>query len=159
MKPIANSESAMHLQPSRPISLSVELMIVTMAAGLTIRFVPLGLSPIIVKYGGSMLWALMIYLVISTLLPSLRLLVSALISAALATAVELFKLHHAPALDAFRLTIPGVLLLGRVFSTWDIVAYWFAILIGVFLDRCAPLHQFIFKGSHAEPSEYRPRLP
>jgi hypothetical protein len=159
MKPIANSESAMHLQPSRPISLSVELMIVTMAAGLTIRFVPLGLPFIIVKYGGSMLWALMIYWLVSALLPSLRLLISALISAALATAVEFFKLHHAPALDAFRLTIPGVLLLGRVFSAWDILAYWLAILIGVFLDRCAPLHQFIFKGSHTEPSEYRPQLP
>lgn len=159
MKPTVNSARANSSQCSRPVTLSIVLMVVTMIAGLTIRFVRLGLPLIIVKYGGSMLWALMIYWIVSALLPSLRLLVSALISAALATAVEFFKLHHAPALDAFRLTIPGVLLLGRVFSAWDILAYWLAILIGVFLDRWAPLHQFIFKGSHAEPSEYRPQLP
>jgi hypothetical protein len=110
-------------------------MVATMVAGLTIRFVPLGLPVPIVKYGGSMLWALMIYWIVSAFLPSLRLLAAALISAAIATAVEFFKLHHAPALDAFRLTIPGILLLGRVFSTWDILAYWLAILIGVFVDR------------------------
>jgi hypothetical protein len=57
-----------------------------------------------------------------------------LITASLTTAVEFYKLHHSPALDAFRLTIPGILLLGRVFSAWDIVAYWFAILIGIFVD-------------------------
>lgn len=134
MKLIANSASAKSSQRSRPIAQSIVLMVATMIAGLTIRFVPLGLPPIIVKYGGSMLWALMIYWIISALLPSLRFLVAALITASLTTAVEFYKLHHSPALDAFRLTIPGILLLGRVFSAWDIVAYWFAILIGIFVD-------------------------
>jgi predicted membrane protein len=110
-------------------------MVATMVAGLTIRFVPLGLAVPIVKYGGSMLWALMIYWIVSAFLPSLRLLAVALISPAIATVVEFFKLHHAPALDAFRLTIPGILLLGRVFSAWDVLAYWLAILIAVFVDR------------------------
>lgn len=82
-----------------------------------------------------MLWALTIYWIVSALLPSLRLFVVALISAALATAVEFFKLHHSPPLDTFRLTIPGILLLGRFFSPWDILAYWLAILIGVLIDR------------------------
>jgi hypothetical protein len=134
MKLIANSASAKSSQRSRPIAQSIVLMVATMIAGLTIRFVPLGLPPIIVKYGGSMLWAPMIYWIISALLPSLRFLVAALITASLTTAVEFYKLHHSPALDAFRLTIPGILLLGRVFSAWDIVAYWFAILIGIFVD-------------------------
>jgi len=110
-------------------------MVATMIAGLTIRFVPLGLPALIVKYGGSMFWALMIYWIVSALLPSLRLHVVALISAALTTAVEFFKLHHSPALDAFRLTIPGILLLGRVFSAWDILGYWLAISIGFFIDK------------------------
>jgi hypothetical protein len=104
-------------------------------AGLTIRLIPLGVPALIVKYGGSMLWALMIYWIVSALLPSLRLLVIAIISAALTTAVEFFKLHHSPAIDAFRLTIPGILLLGRVFSAWDILAYWLAILIGLLIDH------------------------
>jgi hypothetical protein len=135
MKPTANSASARPLRRSRPIAQSFVWMVAPMVAGLTIRFVPLGLPVPIVKYGGSMLWALMIYWIVSAFLPSLRLLAVALISAALATAVEFFKLHHAPALDAFRLTIPGILLLGRVFSAWDVLACWLAILVGVFVDR------------------------
>ena len=127
MKPTANSASARPLRRSRPIAQSFVLMVATMVAGLTIRFVPLGLAVPIVKYGGSMLWALMIYWIVSAFLPSLRLLAVALISPAIATVVEFFKLHHAPALDAFRLTIPGILLLGRVFSAWDVLAYWLAI--------------------------------
>jgi hypothetical protein len=106
-----------------------------MAAGLTVRFVPLGLPSVVVKYGGSMLWALLIYWVISALLPSLRLPAVAFLTATVTTAVELIKLHHSPALDAFRLTLPGILLLGRVFSIWDILAYWLAISIGFLMDN------------------------
>lgn len=135
MKTTANSASTRSLQRTRPIALSIVLMGSTIIAGLTIRFTPLGLPSPIVKYGGSMLWALVIYWIVSTLLPTSRLLVAALISAALTTAVEFFKLHHSPALDAFRLTIPGILLLGRVFSVWDILAYWLAILIGLLIDH------------------------
>jgi len=135
MKPTINSAGAKVPQRSRPIARSIVLMVATMIGGLTIRFIPLGLPALIVKYGGSMLWALMIYWIVSALLPSLRLLIVALISAALTTAVEFFKLHHSPAIDAFRLTIPGILLLGRVFSAWDILAYWLAILIGLLIDH------------------------
>ena len=134
MTPTVNSASTKPLQRSRPIALSITLIVATMIAGLTIRFVPLGLPPIIVKYGGSMLWALMIYWIVSALLPSSRLL-AAVTTAILRAGIEFFKLHHAPGLDAFRLTIPGVLLLGRFFSAWDILAYWLAILIGFLIDH------------------------
>ena len=53
----------------------------------------------------------------------------------LTTAVEFAKLYHSPALDAFRLTLPGILLLGRFFSVWDMLAYWSAIAAGAWLDR------------------------
>jgi hypothetical protein len=135
MKPTINSAGSKESQRSRPIALSIVLTVSTMIAGLTIRFIPLGLPAPIVKYGGSMLWALLIYWIFSALLPSLRLLVVALISAALTTAVEFFKLHHSPAIDAFRVTIPGILLVGRIFSAWDILAYWLAILIGLLIDH------------------------
>jgi hypothetical protein len=135
MKPTIHSVGSKVSQRSRPIPLSIVLMVATVIGGLTIRFIPLGLPALIVKYGGSMLWALMIYWIVSALLPSLRLLIVALISAALATAVEFFKLHHSPAIDALRLTLPGILLLGRVFSAWDILAYWVAILIGILMDH------------------------
>jgi hypothetical protein len=118
----------------RPLILSLALTGATIASGLVIRFTPLGLPPVIVEYGGSMLWALMIYWIFSALLPSSRIIPGALLTAGITTAVEFFKLYHSPAIDAFRLTLPGVLLLGRVFSVWDILAYWLAILAGILID-------------------------
>jgi hypothetical protein len=119
----------------RSLRLSLTLVLATVVAGLAIRFGPLGLPSIVVKYGGSMLWALMLYWIVSTLLPGWRLPALVLLTGLVATTVEFFKLYHAPALDAFRLTLPGILLLGRYFSVWDIVAYWPAIVVGASVDR------------------------
>src|ERR1035438_743636 len=114
---------------------SLALFAVTVIAGLTIRLAPPGLPAFVVKYAGSTLWAAMVYWVASTLLGRWRLLAVALLSGAIATAVEFFKLYHSPGMDAFRLTLPGMLLLGRYFSVWDIVAYWAAICVGAILDE------------------------
>jgi hypothetical protein len=120
---------------SRPILLSLVLMLATIAAGLAVRFAPLGLPFFVVKYGGSALWALMVYWIVSALFSSWNTLAVALLAGAASTAVEFVKLYHFPALDAFRLTLPGVLLLGRFFSVWDIVAYWLAIVAGAVMDQ------------------------
>lgn len=106
-----------------------------MIAGLVIRFAPLGLPASIVKYGGSALWAMMIYWMSSSVLPSWRAEYIGLLSGVVATSVEFFKLYHAPVLEAFRHTIAGVLILGRVFSFKDIAVYWIAIAIAAGLDR------------------------
>lgn len=118
----------------RPFTHSLALILVTTGAGLAVRLVPLGLPPFVVKYGGSVLWAAMIYWIVSTTFPSWRLLSSMLASGFLATAVEFFKLFRSPGVDAFRLTLPGKLLIGRYFSVWDIVAYWLAIVLAALLD-------------------------
>jgi hypothetical protein len=109
----------------------------TLAAGLVWRFAPLGLPPLSHKYGGSMLWAIMVYWIAALLLPRWPPLHLALCAALIAAAVELFRLIHAPALDAFRLTLAGRLLLGRVFSLFDIAAYWLAILFTAVVDSNA----------------------
>ena len=119
----------------RPISVSLTLVVVTILAGLAVRFAHLGLPPLIVKYGASALWALMIYWIVSTVLPRSPVVAVALFAAAIATIVEFAKLIHFPALDAFRLTLPGILLLGRFFSLWDLLAYYAAILLGALLDH------------------------
>jgi hypothetical protein len=120
--------------PPRPTGLSLALISITIVAGLAIRFAHLGLPPFLVKYGGSALWALTIYWLLSTLLPSKRLSIVTVLAGTLATSVEFLKLLHHPALDAFRMTLPGILLLGRFFSWWDIMAYWLAILAGALID-------------------------
>jgi hypothetical protein len=120
----------------RPLALSALLILGTIAAGLTVRMAHLGLPFVVVKYGGSMLWALMIYWIVSSIRPRWSMAQNALAAGAIASAVELFKLYHSPTLDSFRLTLPGALLLGRVFSVWDLLAYSVAITAGALVD-CA----------------------
>jgi hypothetical protein len=108
--------------PPRPLARSFVLALLTIAAGLIVRFAPLGLPRFVTKYGGSMLWALMIYWICSTALATARLPVAAAISGLIATGIECIKLYHAPWLDAFRLTLR------------DIAAYWIAIALGAFVD-------------------------
>ena len=103
----------------------------TVALGLGVRFLHLGLPWVVVKYGGSMLWAVMIFWIFSAVVPQWPLVRIALLSGAVATAVEIFKLYRSPGMDAFRLTLAGKLTLGRVFSGWDIAAYWVAIAGGL----------------------------
>jgi len=118
----------------------VALLILTIVAGLVLRRVPLGLPYVIVKYGGSMLWAAMIYWIVDILAPAWSAATAGIFSAVVASLVELLKLYHEPVLDAFRRTLAGSLLLGRYFSIWDIVAYCVAIAIAVRLDRSLIRH-------------------
>jgi hypothetical protein len=120
--------------PPRSLPASLLLVLATVALGLAIRFASIGLPAGVVKYGGSILWAAMIYWIVSSLLGSSRLLYLAFLAGILATAVEFFKLFHSPGLDAFRLTLPGILLFGRYFSLWDILAYWTGIALAAVLD-------------------------
>lgn len=119
----------------RPLKLTLALMLATIAAGLAFRFAGLGLPYFLVKYGGSTMWALMGYWIVSAVLPRWRLLPVVLLTGIVETGVEFLKLYHSAALDAFRLTLPGIILLGRIFSVWDIAAYWIAISAVALMDR------------------------
>lgn len=104
------------------------------AAGIGVRYLPLGLPREVVKYAGSVLWGAMVYGLVAFLRPTTA--VGRLASAALALAVlvELFRLIQTPELDAFRLTLAGQLLLGRIFSAWNILAYAVGIGLAGALD-------------------------
>ena len=97
----------------------------------------LGLPAVIVKYGGSVLWAMMAFLLIALAASHRSRKSIALIAASIAIGVELFRLVRAPWLDAFRLTLPGALLLGRIFSPWNMLAYGVGIVLAMGLDRFA----------------------
>jgi hypothetical protein len=113
----------------------VSLMLITIPLGLAWRMVPLGLSHFFYKYGGSALWAVALYWFIAACLPKLRVGTVASIAAGTAAALEFSRLWHAPAMDAFRVTLAGRLLLGRYFSVRNIVAYWLAIVLTALLDH------------------------
>jgi hypothetical protein len=109
------------------------------AAGLALRGLGLGLGlpAFAVKYGGSTLWGTMVFFPVAIAASTLSRPMIALTAAVIAVGVELFRLVHTPWLDAFRLTLAGALLLGRIFSPWDILAYGVGITLGALLDKFA----------------------
>ncbi|MFS8113933.1 DUF2809 domain-containing protein [Rhizobium jaguaris] len=113
-------------------------LLLTIASGFALRRYgyAIHLPFVVVKYGGSLLWGAMVYWLLATISISAR--SFRITSAALVVAVlvELFRLWHMPALDAFRFTTAGALLLGRVFSLWNILAYAAGISAALAVD-CA----------------------
>jgi len=119
-------------------------LLLTIVSGLTLRRFGYAadLPFLIVKYGGSLLWGSMVYFllafVMAGLVAGVRPVGVAVLALCLAICVELFRLYHTPWLDAFRLTTAGALLLGRIFSLWNIVAYAIGIAAAYALD---PAHR------------------
>ena len=114
---------------------ALAITLVTIPIGIGWRMLPLGLPWFFYKYGGSFLWAVALYWFIATLLPKLYPTAIATISALAALIVEFSRLVPEPTIDAFRLTLPGQLILGRFFSFRNIAAYLIAIVFSALLDR------------------------
>ena len=110
------------------------LLCFTLPVGMAWRLAPLHLPQFAFKYGGSALWAVAVYWTAALRVPRFRPARLALIAAAVAVSVELFKLVRSPGLDRFRDTLAGKLLLGRYFTFGAIAAYWFAIAFVALLD-------------------------
>jgi len=119
------------------------IMLLLIPLGLLCRFVPIGLPPLIVKYGGSFLWAATVYWFIAFLLARQKPLALGLISLIATAAIEFVKQIQSPPLDLFRDTFLGKVLLGRYFSYTDIAVYWIAVACAVWMD-----HSTIY-GRHA----------
>ncbi len=109
--------------------------LLTIAAGLVWRLAPLGMPGAAVKFGGSALWAVMIYFLVAAARPSWVSVQTGISAGCISFAVEAFKLVYTPGLDAFRRTLAGKLLLGRVFGWWDLVVYGVAIAVATGVDR------------------------
>lgn len=114
---------------------TLTILLITIPIGIAWRKLPLGLPWFFFKYGGSFLWAVALYWFIATLFPRLYPKAVAAIAAAAALAVEFSRLVPQPTIDAFRLTLPGQLTLGRYFSFKNIVAYLIAIAVTALFDR------------------------
>jgi hypothetical protein len=121
---------------SRRLAYAVVLAII-IASGLLVRWPALGLSfglpwPV-AKWSGSILWGAMVYVVIALIRPGGRLGFKVCVAVAIAFLVEFSRLYHAPWIDDFRRTTGGALLLGRLFSPLNILAY----LIGIAVATAA----------------------
>jgi hypothetical protein len=109
--------------------------IVVAALGLLVREPWLGLPWVVAKYVGSALWTGMVYCGFRMLFPERRVRTSALVAAVFSAAIEFSQLLSFPALDAFRATTFGALLLGRTFDWPDLAAYWAGIAVAAVVDR------------------------
>ncbi|MGR9344545.1 ribosomal maturation YjgA family protein [Rhizobium leguminosarum] len=113
------------IQTRSPQFLPLAALFLVIVLGLVLRRFgyAAGLPFIVVKYGGSALWGAMVYLLVALFVARPRPAVIAVTALFIAISVELFRLYHTPWLDTFRLTTAGALLLGRVFSLWNMLAY------------------------------------
>jgi hypothetical protein len=114
--------------------LGIALAIIACGVALRLGGYEIGLPYFLVKYGGSTLWGGMVFFLLATLLPRRPLGRLALLSIIAAALIEFSRLYHTPWLDEFRLTLAGALLLGRIFSWWNIVAYGLGIALAAFFE-------------------------
>ena len=103
---------------------------VVIIAGLASRRYRGQLPQFVADYAGDTLWALALFLLISTLLAGRPILVRAAVSLAVAFLVEISQLYHAPWIDLIRQTTLGGLVLGFGFLWTDLVCYSVGIAIG-----------------------------
>lgn len=107
---------------------------VVVFAGLASRRYRGQLPAFLAEYAGDTLWALMLFLLVSTLLAGQPLLLRAAISLALAFLVEISQLYHAPWIDSIRQTTLGGLVLGFGFLWSDLVCYSAGVISGVIAE-------------------------
>ncbi|MEY9107530.1 hypothetical protein ABH999_003726 [Bradyrhizobium yuanmingense] len=145
-------------QPGTPVAplrtslIRAAFALAVIACGLSLRWYgfPLGLPAFIVKYGGSLLWATMVFLLAGVVLPRLTRSQLAAIAIVIAAVVEFSRLMHTPWLDAFRLTTAG-----RVAARPHLLALEFAGLCGwdcvwhVDRSRCHARSRRVGKGAVA----------
>lgn len=128
------------ISPDRLKRFAAAIAVIVIGVTLRLTGYEVGLPYGLVKYGGSLLWGVMVYLLATVALPA-RPGLQILCSVVVAVAAELLRLYHTLWLDEFRLTLAGALLLGRIFSVWNIVAYLTGIAVAAAIDRALIVHQ------------------
>lgn len=127
-----------HLPVARRTHLGLALAVI--APGLLLRVPGWRLPLADHHYGGGVLWGALLFLLVAALRPARWGLRGCLIATATEAAlIETSRLFHTDALDAFRTTLPGQLLLGNIFSAWNVGAY--AVSIGAAARLAVSLHR------------------
>ena len=113
------------------------VVVAVILLGLAVRHPGLGLPWPFAKYAGSALWGMMVHFIVAFAAPKAGVFGRAAVASFIALLAELVRLYSTPWLDEFRMTTAGGLLLGRVFSVWNIAAYWLGIVGGAVVERFA----------------------
>ena len=106
----------------------------SIALGLASRRYTVSLPGFVAEYAGDTLWALMVFLGVSVVSPSTRLLSRSTAALAFTYGIELSQLYHMPWIDTIRQTTLGGLILGFGFLWSDFLCYTVGVAIGVGFD-------------------------
>jgi hypothetical protein len=116
----ASAATASHISMSRPDLRSrpriVSSAALVMGTGLLLRSRFVSLPAFATKYGGDMLWALLVYCGFSFVFSRTSRQRLALLALAFSWAIEFSQLHHAEWIDHLRSTRAGALALGSTFN-------------------------------------------
>lgn len=107
---------------------------VVIVAGLASRKYRLELPLILGEYGGDTLWALMVFLLISVVMPGNPLKMRATAALIISFFVEFSQLYQASWIVSIRQTKLGGLILGHGFLWTDFICYFVGIVIGAFSE-------------------------
>lgn len=120
--------------PSRNRVLYACLTLAVVGAGLLWRADFMPLPPLLSKYGGDALWALMVFTGCGFLFPRASTIALGIMALSFAWAIEFSQIYHAPWIDALRATLPGRLILGSTFNWPDLPAYLLGIVLSVWAE-------------------------
>jgi len=117
----------------RLVYLSIAL--ITIVTGLLVRHRQDLFQDIVNLYLGDVLYAFMMYYLISFMQPHIKSFHRAVIALVTCYAIEAFQLVEAPWATALRTTILGRLVLGWGFLWSDLLAYFIGIVLAFYSDR------------------------
>jgi hypothetical protein len=120
------------LQRSRPIYLIATALVI--GTGLLWRSGLFPLPDFVAKYGGDLLWALVVFLCFGIAFHRSSTVRIALVAVCFAWSVEFLQLYHAPWIDGIRSTRLGRLVLGTMFNSPDLLAYVIGIALGALAE-------------------------
>lgn len=109
----------------------VFIIVIVIGLGLASRHYPDLLPHFLASYAGDTLWALLVFLLLGLLFPTMSTLKVAVIALLFSWSIEISQLYHAPWLDEIRNYQLGALVLGHGFLWSDILCYTVGITIGV----------------------------
>lgn len=111
------------------------IIILTIATGLFVRIKSTWFPDIVNLYLGDILYAFMMYYIVSCIAPAKPIGIRAIIALAICFAIELLQLYQADWINAIRLTLPGRLVLGSGFLWSDLLVYCIGVLAAYIFEK------------------------
>lgn len=122
--------------PPRGRPLYLLSILLTVGSGLLLRSRFVSLPEPVEKYGGDMLWALLVFFGFAFAFHRASTLRIALLALGFACSIEFSQIYHAEWIDRIRAMRLGHLILGSTFNLPDLLAYAAGVAVGVAFE-CA----------------------